>query len=131
MPRDAQNRYIRQPAQELKHRRVGHNPEGSLIPGVRAPDDEKDEQVVDSRPNKQTDRRANRDQYYVGDQATKRTGEPVARSQRDDESEDPTNHRTDEGADDREEQWVQEVALPADAFEEIYRIQKDFARRPN
>ena len=59
------------------------HPESCLIPGVRGPDDQKDEQMVNSRPDKQADRRDYRDEDDGADQAAERTADPVARGQGD------------------------------------------------
>ena len=55
--------------------------------------------------------------------------EPVARDQGDNQAENATDHGGDQGADDRKDQRVQEVSLPADAPEEIYRVEENLAHR--
>src|SRR5215208_2886754 len=112
----------RQPACELKYRRICHDPERAFIPCVRRPDDKQDEQVVDRRPDKQTDGRAYRGDDERTEQAAESTAKAVARCQGDEQPDYPGEQTTDDGADNREDQGIQEIALPADTTEEPYRV---------
>src|SRR5919112_192766 len=121
----------RQPAGELKYRGVCHDPERAFIPCVRRPDDKQDEQVVDRRPDKQTDGRAYGGDNKRTEQAAESTAKAVARSQGDQQPDYPGEQATDDGADNREDEGVKEIALPADTTEEAYRVEDDLARRLN